>query len=316
MPVQRKDDTYKDIPISKTQAAQEVSFEEQTNLLLNFMIQLLSRFFDNNGKHRELLELTPMASQYTSSNPPKPTQRLVNIYMGRRIADRELPAIMVDIGSYKPKRDLGIGFEQPDDLIKQGVFLHRFNADIDVIWRIATHSEQSTNNLSFIISQILTIYIPFVYHGILTSDTGHFQIIAPMQVESDGDLADLDERDSVRDKLFYYTYSFPVKMESILYRKTTTNIAKLAGGYDAAILDPTALMDIVFPSTIRVGETVDIFVKAYSENPSLFCKDSTVLKLVRISAYSYLGRALRPGNAELILDDRDNRIKKTATVSF
>lgn len=264
------DRKFKAIPKSiQEEAASNPVIDESSALTLLFM-EILNWFFDENGKHRDLLLQASFADAY-AVNPSNSAQQKVTIQPIATYQYRQNPSITIQVGNPQSKKT-GLGIALEHSRAANGLWsLQKRSINIfNVKLMVETGSEQTTNKVAKLLTEIFFQHIPQQYQNVVGNDYGQSQIIFPQDYTQPTTLTKEPQNDANVERLYMYILEFDVEFESIRFIKGADPI-------HVTNTPPKKFINYDLPAKIHIGENRVITMKTniplvhiYSTEPSIF----------------------------------------------
>lgn len=296
---------FQAVPRSKQEIpAVESVVDESTSLTL-MLQEILEWFFSNKGRHRKLLEQCSFAGGYsTDPEGGDLTQLPITIQPVGTYQWRSNPSIVISVGpSQGKKAGLGLALEHQRASSGIGKLVKRSFNTLSVKLMIESSSEQNTNKLARLLTDILYQHIPQYYQNAVTHELGHSQVVFPQDYSQPTTLTRDFQQDAQVERIYGYLLEFDVNYESL---------RMVDGGEPVTVVAKkgTKVLNHDLTDRVRLGQIVVIHVTTNVEGIRLFSSAPHVFSLESMNGpfgdgepRVYRGQALRTGSFDLILMD-------------
>lgn len=304
------DRLFKAIPKSNVEAVASEPVVDESTMLVKMMMEIFSWFFNENGKHRDLLLQAPFADAF-ATNPSNPAQMKVTIQPIATYQYRQNPSITIQVGNPQAKKTgLGIALEHSKAANGLWCLQKRSLNKVNIKLMAETGSEQTTNKLAKLITEIFFQHIPQQYQNVVGNDLGQSQIIFPQEYNQPSNLVKELQQDANVERIWMYAIDFDVEFESIRFVRGANPIE--VQNYKAE-----KYIDIDLPANLVVGQAYTINVKTNIPSVHLYSQDPSIFKLEQVSGPQgefdgvkiYHGVALRVGPFLLQAEEGITKIK-------
>lgn len=311
---------FKAVPRSKQEVPAIEAVVDEASSLTQMLIEILGWFFSNKGRHRKLLEQCPFADGYsTDPTAGDLTQLPIAIQPVATYQWRTNPSIVISVGPAQGKKaGLGLAIEHMRGAGGVGKLVKRSFNTLNVKLMIESSSEQNTNKLARLLTDILFQHIPQYYQNAVMHELGHSQVVFPQEYNQPTTLTKDMQQDAQIERIYGYILDFDVNYESL----------RLVDGGDPVTVVAKKGVKVIqhdCPPVVHLGQVTVIHVRTnvegmrmFSSAPHIFSLDSMNGPFGDGEDRVYRGQALRTGSFDLILLDGHGGNKTTSnhTVGF
>lgn len=311
---------FKKVPRSRAELPAVEAVVDESSALTQMLVEILGWFFSNKGRHRKLLEQCSFANGY-STDPEHGdlTQLPLTIQPVATYQWRTNPSIVISVGPSQGKMaGLGLAIEHMRGADGIGKLVKRSFNTLNVKLMIESQSEQSTNKIARLLTDILYQHIPQHYQNAVMHELGHSQVVFPQEYNQPVTLTKDLQQDAQIERIYAYMIDFDVNYESL----------RLVDGGDPITVvakSGTKQIEHDCPSVVRLGQVSVIHVKTnvsgirmFSNSPHIFSLDSMNGPFGDGEDRVYRGQAVRTGSFTLTMMDvhGGNKVTSTHSVGF
>jgi hypothetical protein len=311
---------FKAVPRSRQEVPAVEAVVDEASALTQMIIEILTWFFSNKGRHRKLLEQCSFADGFaTDPESGDLTQLPVAIYPVATYQWRTNPSIIVQVGPAQGKiAGLGMAIEHMRGAGGIGKLVKRSFNTLNVKLMIASSSEQNTNKMARLLTDILYQHLPQQYQNAVMHELGHSQVVFPQEYNQPTTLTKDLQQDAQIERVYSYIIEFDVNYESLRL---------VDGGDPITVVNKRGakIIEHDCPTMVRLGEVIVVNVKTNVEGIRLFTNSPHIFSLESMNGpfgdgenRIYRGQALRTGNFTLTMLDGHGNNKTTSshTVGF
>lgn len=269
---------FRAVPRSSIEAEATHPVVDESSLLTQIFIEILTWYFSNKGKHRDLLLQSPLADGFAIDPDKSSTkQNLITVQAAATYQVRNNPSITVMVGPPRSIRSgLGISVEHSRRSRELGKLLKRSYSNVDITLHLETSSEQVTNRLAKLITEIFFQHIPEYYNSVIILNDSQSQVIFPQTFSQSNLLIKDFQPGSNVERIYSHKFSFTVDFESLRWidafpQLHVTNLpAKMQLEHD-------------IPATLKMGQQYTATIKTNLLGVKLFVDKPAYIELQQIS---------------------------------
>jgi hypothetical protein len=306
---------FKAVPRSKQEIPAVETVVDETSALTQMLKEILEWFFSNKGRHRKLLNQCSFADGYsTDPEGGDLTQLPITIQPVATYQPRTNPSIVISVGpSQSKKAGLGLSLEHMKSASGLGKLVKRSFNTLNVKLLIESSSEQNTNRLARLLTDILFQHIPQYYQNAVMHELGHSQVVFPQDYQQPTSLSRDLQQDAQVERIYGYLLEFDVGYESL---------RMVDGGEPVRVVakQGTKILQHDCQPTVRLGQVVVVRVKTncqgirmFTSAPHIFSMDSMNGPFGDGEDRVYRCQALRTGTFDLILMDGHGNNKQVSS---
>jgi hypothetical protein len=277
------------------------------------MIEVLDWFFSTKGKHRnDFVSRAKFADNYATDPSDDLDHQKVTIQPISTWQYRKNPSITIQTGSTKGHRTgLGIAIEHTKASNDLSFLAQRTLNTINIKLLIESSSEQTTNAMTKLVTDIFFVHIPRFYQNVLMMDLGKTQIIFPKDYEQSETLERAYNQESNVERLFSSSMSFNIEYESV-------NFIEGFAGIGVVNRKGKAIIDSDAPEIFSLGKPLVFTIKTNVGPIKVYATSSGMIHLEQVEGDNpmntnriYRATPLQVGKVSFQYVDKHGKVRLT-----